>query len=88
MSATTTVMFADLTGSTGVFETLGNDAATQTITALTKWIGTVCQNHGGRVVKTLGDGALAVLCTDGAHLAARGLRAARPRRNRAQPRHR
>jgi adenylate cyclase len=60
MSATTTVMFADLTGSTGVFETLGNDAATQTITALTKWIGTVCQNHGGRVVKTLGDGVLAL----------------------------
>lgn len=60
MSATTTVMFADLTGSTGVFETLGNDAATQTITALTNWIGQVVRNHGGRVVKTLGDGVLAL----------------------------
>lgn len=59
-SATTTVVFADLTGSTGVFETLGNEAATQTITALTQWIGQVCAAHGGRVVKTLGDGVLAM----------------------------
>lgn len=55
-----TVVFADLTGSTGVFETLGNEAATQTITALTQWIGKVCTAHGGRVVKTLGDGVLAL----------------------------
>lgn len=60
MSATTTVIFADLTGSTGVFETLGNDAATQTITALTQWIGRTCEAHGGRVVKTLGDGVMAL----------------------------
>lgn len=60
MSATTTVMFADLTGSTGVFEALGNEAATQAITALTRWIGELCGRHGGRVVKTLGDGVLAL----------------------------
>lgn len=60
MSATTTVMFADLTGSTGVFEALGNEAATQAITALTGWIAAVCERHGGRVVKTLGDGVLAL----------------------------
>jgi adenylate cyclase len=60
MSAKTTVMFADLTGSTGVFETLGNETATQTITGLTNWIGQVVKNHGGRVVKTLGDGVLAL----------------------------
>jgi hypothetical protein len=53
-------MFADLTGSTGVFEALGNEAATQTITGLTQWIGQVCEQHRGRVVKTLGDGVLAV----------------------------
>ena len=35
MGATTTVMFADLTGSTGVFEALGNQAATQAVTGLT-----------------------------------------------------
>lgn len=64
MTATKTVVFADLTGSTGVFETLGNAAATQTITALTQWIGSVCADYGGRVVKTLGDGVL-MLYPDG-----------------------
>lgn len=60
MDAPTTVVFADLTGSTGVFETLGNAKATQAITRLTQWIGEVCRAHSGRVVKMLGDGVLAV----------------------------
>lgn len=60
MPSTTTVLFADLTGSTAVFEKLGNEAATQAITGLTDWIGEACRSHGGRVVKTLGDGVLAV----------------------------
>ena len=60
MDARTTVVFADLTGSTGMYETLGNAKATATITRLTQWIGQVCVSHGGRVVKTLGDGVLAV----------------------------
>jgi adenylate cyclase len=58
MTATTTVMFADLTGSTGVFEKLGNEAATRTITGLTQWIAEVCTSYEGRVVKMLGDGVL------------------------------
>jgi len=57
---TTTVMFADLTGSTAVFEKFGNEAATRTVTALTEWIVGVCRGHGGRLVKTLGDGVLAI----------------------------
>ncbi|MCJ0763227.1 adenylate/guanylate cyclase domain-containing protein [Variovorax terrae] len=60
MGANKTVVFADLTGSTGVFETLGNAKATQAVTRLTQWIGKVCEAYGGRVVKTLGDGVLAV----------------------------
>lgn len=60
MGATTTVVFADLTGSTGVFEALGNALATEAITSLTQWIGSVCAVHRGRVVKTLGDGVLAL----------------------------
>lgn len=56
----TTVVFADLTGSTGVFESLGNALATKAITSITQWISDVCLSHGGRVVKTLGDGVLAV----------------------------
>lgn len=53
-----TVVFADLTGSTGVFESLGNAKATQAITRLTQWIGEVCRAHQGHVVKYLGDGVL------------------------------
>jgi adenylate cyclase len=55
-----TVVFADLTGSTGVFESLGNAKATQAITRLTQWIGGVCAERDGRVVKNLGDGVLMV----------------------------
>jgi adenylate cyclase len=63
MASTTTVMFADLTGSTAVFEKFGNAVATRVVTALTDWIGEACRAHGGRVVKTLGDGVLAVFPT-------------------------
>lgn len=55
-----TVVFADLTGSTGVFEALGNAKATEAVTRLTQWIAEVCTAHDGRVVKMLGDGVLAV----------------------------
>jgi adenylate cyclase len=60
MPAITTVMFADLTGSTSVFEKFGNAAATRAVTALTDWIADACRAHDGRVVKMLGDGVLAV----------------------------
>lgn len=53
-----TVVFADLTGSTGVFEKLGNVKAAQAINRLTQWIGQVCEKHSGHVVKYLGDGVL------------------------------
>jgi class 3 adenylate cyclase len=53
-----TVVFADLTGSTAIFEKLGNTKAVQVITSLTHWIGHVCEKHNGHVVKYLGDGVL------------------------------
>jgi len=56
--AEATVVFADLTGSTGAFETLGNVKATWVITRLTQWIGEICRHYDGRVVKNLGDGVL------------------------------
>jgi adenylate cyclase len=60
MSAHPTVVFADLTGSTRVFEAMGNARATDTVTRLIQWIGGVCESHGGRVVKSLGDGVFAI----------------------------
>lgn len=60
MSVQTTVVFADLMGSTGVFETIGNVRASRVVTELTQWIAEICVGHHGQVVKTLGDGVLAV----------------------------
>lgn len=60
MGVRKTVVFADLIGSTGVFEAVGNVEAARTVTELTRWIGQVCVAHQGRVVKTLGDGVLMV----------------------------
>lgn len=65
MAADRTVVFVDLTGSTGVFETLGNMKATQAVTKLTQWITQVVQGHDGTVVKTLGDGVLATFRSPG-----------------------
>jgi hypothetical protein len=39
---------------------MGNARATDTVTRLTQWIGGVCEAHGGRVVKSLGDGVFAI----------------------------
>ncbi|HSN79923.1 MAG TPA: adenylate/guanylate cyclase domain-containing protein, partial [Rhodoferax sp.] len=38
MNVQTTVVFADLFGSTGVFESLGNAKATEAVTQATNWV--------------------------------------------------
>lgn len=60
MGVKTTVVFTDLFGSTSAFEALGNAQATLAVTRITSWIAKVVQAHGGRVVKMLGDGVLAL----------------------------
>lgn len=60
MGVQATVVFTDLHGSTAVFEALGNALATETITNITTWIAKQCEQANGRVVKTLGDGVLAL----------------------------
>ena len=59
-----TVVFADLTGSTGVFEALGNAKATKAISKLTDWLGTAGASRGGLMVKNLGDGVLMVFASN------------------------
>jgi class 3 adenylate cyclase len=54
------VVFADLVGSTALFESLGNARATTVVKGLTDRLGQVVQQHQGRVVKVLGDGIFAV----------------------------
>lgn len=63
MGVHTTVVFTDLMGSTAVYETRGNVKATQAVTRLTRTIRDHFEAHGGRVIKTLGDGVLAVFPT-------------------------
>jgi adenylate cyclase len=60
MGVQATVVFTDLHGSTAVFEALGNVRATESVTQITTWIGKQCELHGGRLVKTLGDGVMVV----------------------------
>ena len=60
MGVHTTVVFTDLTGSTSVFEALGNARATRAVTQLTQRIRALFQERGGQVIKTLGDGVLTI----------------------------
>lgn len=55
-----TVVFADVVGSTGLFEQMGDINASQLMSGLTTLLGTVFEQHQGRVVKLLGDGVFAV----------------------------
>ncbi len=55
-----TVLFADLRGSTALFETLGNAEATTVVTHCVNAACGAVTNHQGHVVKTLGDGLMAV----------------------------
>lgn len=58
-----TVLFADLRGSTGLFESLGNRAATEVVSRCVTGIAAGVTEDGGTVVKTLGDGVLAFFPT-------------------------
>jgi adenylate cyclase len=55
-----TVLFADLRGSTALFETLGNAEATSVVTHTVSLIGQAVDQCSGKLIKTLGDGLMAV----------------------------
>jgi len=55
-----TVLFADLRGSTSLYETLGNTAASAVITDALRLLCATVEAQCGVVVKTLGDGLMAV----------------------------
>lgn len=56
----TTVVFADLVGSTSLFERLGDETASHFLTQLMAKISQLFEQHRGRVVKALGDGLFVV----------------------------
>ncbi len=59
-----TVVFADLVGSTGIYERLGDAAASGFVTQLTTSLGARFSAHGGRVVKLLGDGLFVLFANE------------------------
>jgi adenylate cyclase len=65
-----TVLFADLRGSTALYETLGNTEATTVVTRSVALIAQIVSTSGGVVVKTLGDGLMAVFAEPAAAVAA------------------
>ncbi len=66
----TTVVFADLVGSTSLYERLGDAAASRFVTQLIGLLSEVFKQHQGRVVKLLGDGLFVVFLREGDALAA------------------
>jgi len=58
-----TVLFADLRGSTSLYETLGNAEATSVVTHTVTAISRAVPACGGQLIKTLGDGLMAVFET-------------------------
>ncbi|MEX8504997.1 adenylate/guanylate cyclase domain-containing protein [Leptothrix ochracea] len=59
-NVTCTVLFADLRGSTSMYESLGNAAAATIVTQSVAMMSKVVEKNGGAVIKTLGDGLMAV----------------------------
>ena len=54
------VLFADVSGSTKLYETVGDDAAHQAIDLCIKLFSALTLQHGGRVVKTIGDEVMSI----------------------------
>ena len=67
---TVSVLFSDLVGSTELFATLGDDAADAVRREHLDGLGEVVAEHDGRVVKSLGDGIMAVFDSAAAAVAA------------------
>ena len=65
-----TVLFADLRGSTAMYESLGNTDATAVVTQSITLLAQIVALHEGRVVKTLGDGLMAMFPEAGSAVAA------------------
>ncbi len=55
-----TILFADLRGSTALYESMGNAEATAVVTQSVSLLARIVGNHQGKVVKTLGDGLMAM----------------------------
>lgn len=64
------VLFADISGSTRLYETLGDELAVERVGNSLALLARVCNDCGGRVIRTTGDGALCLFGTADAALRA------------------
>src|ERR1700693_5944294 len=58
-----TILFADISGSTKLYELLGNEEARSIVDRCLAIAMRVCEDFGGRVVKTIGDEVMAAFST-------------------------
>ena len=65
-----TILFADLRGSTSLYETLGNAEASAVVTQSVALLVRIVESGAGKVVKTLGDGLMAMFTAAPAAVAA------------------
>jgi class 3 adenylate cyclase len=70
---TCAVLFVDISGSTRLYETLGDEQALARVGGTLATLAQVCADCGGRVIKTAGDGAMCMFATADAALRAAGL---------------
>src|SRR5258708_18229125 len=54
------VLFADVSGSTKLYESVGDSAAHAAIDLCVKLFRALTEQHGGRVIKTIGDEVMAI----------------------------
>jgi class 3 adenylate cyclase len=71
--ATCAVLFVDISGSTRLYESLGDERALARVGGTLATLSQVCADCGGRVIKTAGDGAMCMFETAEAALRAAGL---------------
>lgn len=55
-----TILFADVSGSTKLFETLGDESARRIVSGVLQALAEITRRHGGKLIKTIGD---EVMCT-------------------------
>ena len=60
MSVRQTLIFTDLTGTVSAYEALGNELVAEVIGTVTQWMGRVCSAYGGRTIRLLDNGVLAL----------------------------
>ncbi len=64
------ILFADVVGSTQLYETLGDDRARETVAECLEIMKTATEENGGTVIKTMGDEVMATFETANAAIAA------------------